>query len=418
MRNQQLTYLDLPPDAQKAPKPPPEAKVLSDKNRIAESRHPTSGQEDAGRAEARGPAGAAGAAGTVGADVAADAAGRAAAAEPIAEPADGAAPAGSRNPKLPMPSQGSSQAPVNFARHDEIARLKISPQQAARAVASRRGGGSYGGGGDYGVGPGGSARTLGNLEVLSDTQGVDFGPYLSRVLDAVRRNWYILIPEEARAPLMKRGKLAIEFVILPDGKIAGMKLVAPSGDVCAGPRGLGRNHRLQSVCAVARRIPRALPGVALPLLLQPAKGRYGVVARVELGCGARPAARSQVRFRHRPDAGRMGGSLPFARAHEARGTPGRRAVYPCAGVLPLRQDDSLGRAMTAPAEAHDGPAASPRRNLNRCWLSFSDRRPPASPHSPSSLRNSLPAKLSVAIRSRSIAILRSAPPSRRANSAR
>ena len=74
------------------------------------------------------------------------------------------------------------------------------------------------------MGPGGSARTLGNLEVLSDTQGVDFGPYLSRVLDAVRRNWYILIPEEARAPLMKRGKLAIEFVILPDGKIAGMKL--------------------------------------------------------------------------------------------------------------------------------------------------------------------------------------------------
>src|SRR5271166_5704185 len=42
MRNQQLTYLDLPPDAQKPPpKPPPESKVLSDKNRIAESRHPT-----------------------------------------------------------------------------------------------------------------------------------------------------------------------------------------------------------------------------------------------------------------------------------------------------------------------------------------------------------------------------------------
>src|SRR5271167_72624 len=41
MRNQQLTYLDLPPDAQKAPKPPPEPKALSDKNRIAESRHPS-----------------------------------------------------------------------------------------------------------------------------------------------------------------------------------------------------------------------------------------------------------------------------------------------------------------------------------------------------------------------------------------
>ncbi len=80
-------------------------------------------------------------------------------------------------------------------------------------------GGTYGGGGgDYGAGPGGRARTLGNLEVLSDTQGVDFGPYLSRVVDAVRRNWYTLIPEAARAPLLKRGKVAIEFAILPDGK--------------------------------------------------------------------------------------------------------------------------------------------------------------------------------------------------------
>src|ERR1700743_675437 len=39
MRNQQMTYLDLPPDMQKAPKVAPKTDVLSDKNRIAESRH-------------------------------------------------------------------------------------------------------------------------------------------------------------------------------------------------------------------------------------------------------------------------------------------------------------------------------------------------------------------------------------------
>ena len=72
---------------------------------------------------------------------------------------------------------------------------------------------------------------MGPAEVLSDTQGVDFGPYLSRVLDAVRRNWYNLIPEEARPPLLKKGKLSIEFVILPNGKVAGMTLRSPSGDV-------------------------------------------------------------------------------------------------------------------------------------------------------------------------------------------
>ena len=41
MRNQQMTYLDLPPDMQKTPKVAPKTNVMSDKNRIAESRHPT-----------------------------------------------------------------------------------------------------------------------------------------------------------------------------------------------------------------------------------------------------------------------------------------------------------------------------------------------------------------------------------------
>src|ERR1035441_8593552 len=41
MRNKQLTYLDMPPDMQTPPpKVRPDAK-LSDKNRIAESRHPS-----------------------------------------------------------------------------------------------------------------------------------------------------------------------------------------------------------------------------------------------------------------------------------------------------------------------------------------------------------------------------------------
>jgi TonB family protein len=76
-----------------------------------------------------------------------------------------------------------------------------------------------------------SARVNGNLEVLSDTAGVDFEAYLSRVLQSIRMNWYNLIPEEARAPVFKEGNVSIEFVIMPDGKIAGMKVVGPSGDV-------------------------------------------------------------------------------------------------------------------------------------------------------------------------------------------
>jgi TonB family protein len=61
--------------------------------------------------------------------------------------------------------------------------------------------------------------------------GVDFQPYLARVLHDVRQNWYNLIPEVARAPIMKQGRVAIEFAILKDGRVASMALTGTSGDV-------------------------------------------------------------------------------------------------------------------------------------------------------------------------------------------
>jgi TonB family protein len=104
-------------------------------------------------------------------------------------------------------------------------------EQAARDARRSSG---MGGGGDLGSGPGGGGRgssVQGNLEILSDTMGVDFGPYLERVLHDVRLNWYAIIPEVARPPLLKKGKVSIEFAILKDGSVAGMKLDGPSGDV-------------------------------------------------------------------------------------------------------------------------------------------------------------------------------------------
>jgi TonB family protein len=138
-----------------------------------------------------------------------------------------------QDPRLAMPQQGSPKGNVPDFRSMMTPGQQIS--QAANAVAMGRTspGAGFGGGipGDYGAGKGGAARVQGNLEVLSDTQGVDFGPYLSRVLQSVRMNWYAIIPEAARAPLLKKGKVSIEFVILPTGKVAGMKLMGPSGDV-------------------------------------------------------------------------------------------------------------------------------------------------------------------------------------------
>jgi TonB family protein len=68
---------------------------------------------------------------------------------------------------------------------------------------------------------------VGTVDILSDTQGVDFGPYLKDILSKVRKNWLALIPESAQT---KKGKLTIEFAITREGKLADMRLVATSGD--------------------------------------------------------------------------------------------------------------------------------------------------------------------------------------------
>jgi TonB family protein len=237
LKNQQMTYLDMPPDLQKAPKTPPKTAPLSDKNRTAESRHPSLDKKTIEELKRAGPPKMQAPPSRQQQSQPAQQARQQAPQQPQAEqpqqnqgqqtaqmqPANPI-----ENPRMPAPQEGTPKFPSTFGGMS----AGSSIEQAARAVAEHRGGGTYGGGGggDYGAGPGGSARVRGNLEVLSDTQGVDFGPYLERVLQVVRMNWYNLIPEEARPPLLKRGKVAIEFAITKDGKVAGMRIVGPSGD--------------------------------------------------------------------------------------------------------------------------------------------------------------------------------------------
>jgi len=91
--------------------------------------------------------------------------------------------------------------------------------------------------------------------------GVDFDPYLRRVVDTIRQNWLNLIPEEARAPLMKSGKVSIQFAIMKDGSVAGMSIVSPSGDVAldrAAWGGITGSNPFQ-------RLPQEFPGQYLAL---------------------------------------------------------------------------------------------------------------------------------------------------------
>jgi TonB family protein len=227
MQEQNLQYLELPQDAQKRV-PPPKTSIMSDKNRVAEARRPTIDRhtleelQNARKQGAPGPH----------------------AMQAPAPPARAAAPAQQQPQQQTAQAQPQQKQPENTNQTAKLEQPQeerptnrnvfnsaVSPgsaiDQAARAAAQ-----GHGGGGDYGIGPlSPNTNAQGQLDILSDTLGVDFGPYLSRVLEEVRRNWYNLIPEEARSPLFKQGKLAIEFVISKNGSVEGMKLRAPSGDV-------------------------------------------------------------------------------------------------------------------------------------------------------------------------------------------
>lgn len=215
------TFLALPPDLQKVPHRP-NTNVLSDKDRIATSRHPELDPKELRKILASPPPGPPGRSGPR------EAAPPATAANPTPQP-QGGQPVqrpqfdSNQTAQLQLPKENNN--PFNKYAGGMSAGSAI--QQAAQAAAARRASGGGGQEGDFGLGTGAHGRQLGALDILSDTQGVDFGPYLQRILQDVRENWYHLIPESAE---MKKGKLAIEFAITKDGKVADMRLVASSGD--------------------------------------------------------------------------------------------------------------------------------------------------------------------------------------------
>ncbi len=242
MHDKELTYLELPPDEQTVTKRP-DTNIISDKNRIATSKNPVIDRKtlqelrDSALARAGAP-------------------GHGAPSKPV-PPTPTSPPAGQaqQQPQQATTAQQQPGQPANFpARQNNQTEAKLeqppiagSPgkgafniptsagsaiEQATRAAAATRGGFGGGVGGNYGTGiPRGQSQVQSGMDVLSDTMGVDFGPYLARVLHDVRENWYNLIPEAARPPILKRGKVSIEFYITKNGSVQGMRLIGPSGDV-------------------------------------------------------------------------------------------------------------------------------------------------------------------------------------------
>ena len=98
----------------------------------------------------------------------------------------------------------------------------------AKGSASGGGGGGQGGRGAVSeFDPQNPNLNLPGPQILSDTMGVDFNPYLLRILSLVRRNWYSVIPEIAR--LGKQGRVVLEFSILRNGNVPDLILRGSSG---------------------------------------------------------------------------------------------------------------------------------------------------------------------------------------------
>jgi TonB family protein len=226
-QKKEMTYMSLPPDALKhiRPKNP---QALSDKNRIAQSAHPTLDKKTleqlqamrragppAPRPEPQQP--------LTQQQVApqqqqpAPAPSKAAPSQPLQPQPQGVTPAPPPEPK-PAPTKPDFNTGLSAGETiRQAARGAATPQQES---------------GDYGANrtpqhPGVNA----GVDILSDTMGVDFGPYMQRVIAATYRSWIPLIPESARPPLDKSGKVGIEFRINPDGSVKQMVLKFPSGDV-------------------------------------------------------------------------------------------------------------------------------------------------------------------------------------------
>jgi TonB family protein len=134
-------------------------------------------------------------------------------------------------PQPQTTQQAKLEAPHPKQNPFAITSPSSSIEQAIHSAAANPRGAVAGNDGDYGSGLHPRVDTRGNMEILSDTRGVDFGAYMKRLHVTVQEHWDPLIPEAALPPMMKKGVVVIEFAILKDGTVKAMSLVKSSGDV-------------------------------------------------------------------------------------------------------------------------------------------------------------------------------------------
>jgi TonB family protein len=236
-QHEQTTFLVMPPDLEKELRKP-KTNILSDKNRLAHGPSPVVKPNGLTMPYMRGNTHLPKLAGGAPPRKKALPPSPVSPAPPKTETAQAQKPP---QPKPPAPAPKpkimlSDVTPPPKPDPELAARLGIQNpedaiQQSMREVARGRSTGAIPGLGD-------SPEQLNNLNpnfstsgpiILSDTRGVDFGPYLAQILMIVRNNWYAVIPEAAR--LGEQGRCSIVFDIQKDGSVpqSRLELVSSSG---------------------------------------------------------------------------------------------------------------------------------------------------------------------------------------------
>lgn len=139
-------------------------------------------------------------------------------------------------PKIAFESPSAQMpAPAPVSGRGRVSVPNPSVAEAIRGVVRGGGGGLVVGDSGSGIGgigeginlPPSPGRQGSSLELLSDPMGVDFRPYLIKVLAAVRRNWWAVMPEAAR--LGARGRVGIQFSVARNGSVPKLVIVGSSG---------------------------------------------------------------------------------------------------------------------------------------------------------------------------------------------
>ncbi|MFZ0742998.1 MAG: energy transducer TonB [Terracidiphilus sp.] len=140
-------------------------------------------------------------------------------------------------PPIPPKSESQFEAPKpqavparpNFAMNSQSPADQL--RDAMRNASRSRGSGASNLPSDGGLSmhPGAGS---GGVQVLSDTQGVDFSSWLQRWHWETERTWDPLIPDEVNPPILKSGVVIIRFKVLPNGRLmdGSMQLEGRSGD--------------------------------------------------------------------------------------------------------------------------------------------------------------------------------------------